>query len=186
MPNICLICSNPARYEIDRAIIENGNLTEISKNFNVSYNSLYSHAQNHIPKKLAKVFEKQESLKSADLMKKIDDMIEKGQKIFNRNYEKEKDLLALKSLDSLKGVYQLLLNISAQLHAQKVIELEILREKSGESDQQSKEAYAEALKNLSDEELTILNRLVNKANNANSDIVVKNGRIMSYRSNRPE
>jgi len=186
MPQICLICSNPDRYQIDREIIENGNLSEISKKFNVSYNSLYSHAQNHVSKKLAKVFEKQDSIRSTNLMSKIDDMISKAEDIFQRNYDSQKDLTALKALDSLKNSFQLLLNISSQLHAQRTLELQILRERSGETNQAKNEEFAQAIKNLSFEELEVLNRLINKANHNNTDIIVKNGRILSYRSNNPK
>ena len=56
MAQICRICSHKNRLQIDKEIVTNGNLTKISKKYDVSYSSLYSHAQNHISRQLAKAW----------------------------------------------------------------------------------------------------------------------------------
>ena len=183
---VCKICSDSRVYEINQAIISGGNLSKIAKKYNLSYNSLYGHSINHLPKKLVKVFEKKELDKSSNIMQRIDDMLNKAQTIFDLSFEEGKHLTALKSLDAERSTLQLLLNISAQMHAQKQLELEILKQKTGGADEEKQEQVSHAMKILSTEELQVLNRLAQKMSRQNSDIVIKEARVMSYRSHKEE
>ena len=58
----CKICTDSRCYEINQAIIAGGNLSKIAKQYEISYNSLYSHSIHHLPARLVKSFEKSEMM----------------------------------------------------------------------------------------------------------------------------
>jgi hypothetical protein len=182
--NNCNICIHPNRLAIDKKIVEGCNLSRLSTLFGVEYHSLYNHAQHHIPRSLARAMEKKLMIEGNELMEIITRIVQRAEDIFIRNYNKEKDLLALKALDSQRNTIQLLSNISAQIHAAKMAEIELAKRNSGEDEEQRKLENAERLKVLTFEELLVYERFVNKLLHKNADVIIKNGKIMSY--NRPK
>ena len=120
----CKICNHPKRLEIDRALVEGGNISKIAKEYGVPYNALYRHSQEHLSRQLVKAYEMRSSSENMDLMNRIDKMIDNAQTIFQRNFDKKKDYLALQALNSQKGIIELLAKISAHLHQSRAMELE--------------------------------------------------------------
>jgi hypothetical protein len=147
---------------INELLVKHTSIAKIAQEYNLGYDALYRHSCSHVPKKLMKVFEKQELAETFDLMGKLDFLIKETEDIYNVARQGGKDLLALKSLDSLRNHYQLLINISAQLHAQKVLELEMLKLQHAETQDHMDEEAAEQLKRLTFDELKEYYRLVNK------------------------
>jgi hypothetical protein len=183
MSNSCSICNHPNRLKIDRQIVEGKNLAKIAKEFNVPYHSIYQHSQKHITRQLATVMEKKGFLEGDELLHMIETIIERADEIFERN-KGTKDFIALKALDSIKGTIQLLSNISSQLHAAKMAELQLEKDNNGETEQQLKEQQQAALCILSNEELPIYLRLVNKILNQNSDKIICNGKVLKPNYNQ--
>ena len=184
--NPCNICTHPQRLEIDKKVIEGCNLSQLAILFGVPYASLYNHAQSHVPRSLARAMEKKLMIEGSKLMEIIENIIQRTEDIFIRNYDKGKDVTALKALDSERNTIQLLSNISAQIHAAKMAELELAKSNSGEDEEQRKLKQAEDLKALTWDELIVYERFVNKLQNHNADVIIKNGKVMSYNRPKPE
>lgn len=171
MPQTCLICSSPQRLKIDKEVVQRHALAKIARDFGVPYDSLYEHAKNHLTRQLTQAFEKQSLIEGNQLLDIINDLIIKAQNIFDRNYQKGADVTALKAIDSVRGTIDLLAKISYQLHQAKMAELELLKEKNVNKSEEQLEMYNQQLKVLTREELRLFQRLLNKINNQNHDVI---------------
>jgi transposase-like protein len=178
MSNDCKVCNSPDRLAIDRAVVEGKNLAKIAQEYDVPYHSLYAHSQNHISRQLATVMEKKLVIESNELMETITRIITRAEHIFKRNYIAKKDLLALKALDSQRNTIQLLSNISAQLHAAKIAELQLKKDQSGIDIEEAKAKQAERLAFLTFEELHVYLRLTNKMIYNNNDQIISNNKVL--------
>jgi hypothetical protein len=169
MSNQCITCLHARRLDIDRQIVGGGSLARIAETFGVEYHSLRHHAKHHISRQLATVMAKKEITVGEELLETINKIITRAELIFTRNYKDKKDFLALKALDSQRNTIQLLSNISSQLHAAKMAELELERKTSGADEITKKLQYRKMLQVLSDRELKLYQRLTAKINNQNND-----------------
>ena len=52
MTRRCTVCDHPQRAEVDAALVARGPIRKIAQDFEVSYNALYRHAQEHLPTKI--------------------------------------------------------------------------------------------------------------------------------------
>ncbi len=68
MTQVCQICSHSKRLELDRSIVQGGNLSKIAKKFDVPYQSLYRHTQEHVSRQLAQAWAKKELMASMDIL----------------------------------------------------------------------------------------------------------------------
>lgn len=162
MSQNCTICGHPEVKAINRRLVQHESLAKISQEYGVNYDALYRHSRNHVPKQLLKVYEKKELAENFNLMSKIDFLVAETEDIYNVARQGGKDLLALKSLDSLRNHYQLLINISAQMHAQKVLELELQKTKNAADIENVTAQSVERYSRLTTPELKEYQRLVNK------------------------
>lgn len=193
--NTCRICKHPNRKEIDMRLVKGDTLRSLATEFDVTVSSLHSHKTNHIGKLFSSFNRKQEKrngeivqfVEEAEQIQLKDNMeiihhcdfaIEQILEIFQEARKGQHNLLALKALDSNKGYFQLLINYSAQMHANKVLELQILKEKSGEADETTKEKFAQNIKILNTEELLILERIGNKLENQTNEIIILDGKVL--------
>jgi len=179
MSNVCSICTDRNRLAIDREIVKGGSLAKIAKEFQVPYHSLYAHAQDHISRQLSKVFAKQELIVGNELLETINKIISRAEKIFQRNFDAKKDVTALKALDSQRNTIQLLSNISAQLHAAKIAELQLQKDKSGQLEEEKQIKFQEDIKILAFEELKVYQRIVNKINHQNNERIISGNRVIT-------
>jgi hypothetical protein len=163
MPQVCTVCSHPRVKEINkRLVVPHASITKISEEYGLNYNALYRHQKNHVPKQLLKLYEQKELSTNFDLMTEIDFLITETRDIYNEARKGDKNLLALKSLDSLRNHYGLLVQIAAQLHSQKMLELELAKIKNEEGQDVISKEYSQKLKRLTFEELREFNRLIRK------------------------
>ena len=162
MAQACQVCNHPKRINIDRQIVAGSSLSKISKEYGVSYGSLYGHAQNHITRQLATAMQKKEMTESMDLLGRIETLLARAEKIFHRNYDKGKDGLALKALGESRSTIELLAKIAAYLHEARAMELQ----------QQAKQEETLDLSMLNDRELSIFSKLIRKINKKDPAIVV--------------
>jgi hypothetical protein len=164
---------------VDRELVKGASLARVSRVFNLSYNSLWLHKQNHIHRQLAKSYEMAQVKSDIDLLGTIDDILKKSQVIFDRNFEAGKDLTALKALDGTRATIQLLSQISAQLHQAKQLELDREAQEAEEVDKKENGLKAQ-LAILTTEELCLLERLHNKIKHQNKDQIIVDGRVTPH------
>ena len=175
----CQICMHPKRVEIDRELVKGATLARVARFFNVSYNSLWLHKQNHISRQLSTSYEMATLRTDIDLLGTIDDILKKSQIIFDRNFNANKDALALKALDSERSTIQLLSQISAQLHAAKMAELDRARAEEERVERKAEQEQSR-LAILTTEELLVLERLQNKLAHRNQDKIIVDGKVTPH------
>lgn len=180
MSNACRCCNLPKRLELDRQIVEGKNLAKIARQFDVSYQSIYQHSQKHITRQLAKVVEQKGFMEGDELLETIQSIITRADDIFTRNYEKEKDITALKALAEIRSTIQLLSNIASQLHASKIAELQLAKDSGEDKQAQEEQKYFESLSIYSTEELKVYQRLLNKRLHQNGDKIISNDKVLKH------
>jgi hypothetical protein len=174
MPNICTICNHPKRLQIDRDIIQGKSHTVIARKYGLSSSEMVSrHATSHLSKQLITAWEAKELDEGMDLLSRIDQLLKRCEKIFRRNYSAGKDGMALKALGEQRQTFQLLLNISTQLHQAKIAELEIAQREDGTHEhQETEQFYEDVAEILTDHELMLLSKLLEKIETRDSDMDV--------------
>jgi len=119
MPNICLVCNHVARKAIDRQLISGISPTRIAKEHGLNINSVINHRDRHLSTQLKTAMERKQLTEDFNLLERIDDLLTKAQDIFDRNYAKKRDHLALKALSEQRNTLELLSKISFALHEAK-------------------------------------------------------------------
>lgn len=173
MTMVCKICSHPKRLEIDREIVQGGNLSKIARKYGLPYNSLYNHSQNHLSRQLVQAYEKKELAESLNLLNRIEDMLNKAEEIFNRNYEAKKDLTALKALGEQRNTIELLAKIAAYLHETRALELQSKQEDyETRREREEQEFVSKALDRLNPSEADIWEKLIEKIHGLTDEEII--------------
>lgn len=68
MPRTCTVCTHESRAEIDRALVRRTSYRDISRQYEVSKDSLSRHAQEHLPDKLKKAEEAERQEEADELL----------------------------------------------------------------------------------------------------------------------
>jgi hypothetical protein len=123
MGQSCKICNDSRRISLDREICAGKDIKNLAKSYNVPYHSLYYHSQHHVTRQLATAMQQKEMTESFDLLHKIDKILSRTEKIFQRNFDKGKDTVALKALRESRGTLELLAKISVFMHQTRADEL---------------------------------------------------------------
>ncbi len=169
----CPICQSSNKLSIDRDLVSGNTMAATARKFDVNYNSLNNHSNNHISRQLAQAWDKKEMESSMNLLGRIDQIISRAEDIFQRNYKAKKDGLALKALDNQRNTIELLAKISYSLHQAKLAELEIQRHESGEVQTDKRDAVAiENWKVLNETEQSVLKKLFVKMQTKDKSMVV--------------
>jgi hypothetical protein len=162
MGQVCSICNHPKRVEMDRELVQGKSYAMVGSEFGVSWQSLRNHKENHLSRQLVQAYNKQGLAESMDLLGRIDKILSRAEKIFQRNYDKGDvpgDTLALKALGEQRSTIELLAKISAYLHEARLAELQNSREHF-EAEQEA--LTQERLARLTTDELKMLLYLQHK------------------------
>lgn len=127
MAQICKICNSPNRKEIDRKIVQGLNKTKIAREYGLSRDCVENHSQKHLTRQLCKAYQVKEISEGLNLLAEIENMLSKANKIFDRNYRKNKrttDETALKALSESRQTIELLAKMSAYLHEARAMQLQ--------------------------------------------------------------
>lgn len=170
MTRSCGICNHANRLEIDREVVEGKSLSLIARKYGINRDSLSNHAENHISRQLAKAWQIKATTEGMDLLGRIDSLVQRAEKIFNRNFEAGKDSLALKAIGEQRQTFDLLARISYALHQSRLAELELMRKNSGFERQQEEEQFQKQLEILSEAELVVLYKIQKKLLRQDADL----------------
>lgn len=171
MPQVCHCCTNSQRLLIDRQLVEGVSIAQVSRSFGIPYNSVFNH-KSHISRQLTQVLARQETIHNFNLLEKIDQIILRAEDLFQRNYDKGRDGLALKALAESRNTVELLAKISFQLEQTRQAELELARIQSGEVTIELQDDFQSKLSVLNSAELQVLVQLQEKLETGDSTIVV--------------
>lgn len=126
MPNTCKTCQLDKKImkQLEYDFVNGMNKYQLSHKYDVSYDSIAFHLNNHLPMKIAKGAELKSAQEGFNLLQKIDELYNWMSIIFQRNFDKKKDGMALKALAQQRHTLELLAKISYALHQNKVLEME--------------------------------------------------------------
>ncbi|MFC2123419.1 hypothetical protein ACFLU5_01305 [Bacteroidota bacterium] len=126
MAQVCKVCQLGRKtvQKLEQDYVDGLSKSKISRTYDVSYDSVSFHLQNHLPAKVARGAELQLTEDGFNLMERIDQLLERMENIFQRNYDKQHDRLALEALNSQRSTLELLAKISVELHRAKALEIE--------------------------------------------------------------
>jgi hypothetical protein len=126
VPRKCSICGHAKLEEINAALIESRNITEIAKRFAVSHDALLRHRQSHIPAGLTKAHEAQESAKADTLLHQVVSLRDTALRILVQA-ERAGDLrAALQGIKEARGCLELLARLQGELQQQTLIQVGVL------------------------------------------------------------
>lgn len=123
MPRRCTICEHPERDEINKALIETRNITEIAKRYGVSYDALLRHKQGHIPGALAKAQEAREVAQADSLLDQLRDLQRRTLTILEAAEKEDDRSTALKAIKEARGNLELLAKLLGELAERQVINI---------------------------------------------------------------
>jgi len=123
LPQRCKICTHPQKEEIDKALLESQNITEIAKRFSVSYDSLLRHKKNHITPLLANSRKAQEIARADNLLSQVTELKDKAIAILNKAEEAGDNRTALLAIREAKGCLELLAKLLGELNEQATINI---------------------------------------------------------------
>jgi hypothetical protein len=200
MAQKCKVCIHPRLKEINMQLIEGViPASTIAKEHGLPNASMHYHKVHHLPKMLAKGFERKRNKMNGEIVKRAEEVEEikiqdsfdlegrlnflliETQDIYNEVRKKGQNQLALKALDGLRNQYQLIINLQAQINANKQLELEILKRKMELGMDDENQQHEQEIKIFNTEELQMLNRMRKKAKNQSNEILILNGKIMGWK-----
>jgi hypothetical protein len=170
--NLCKVCTHSQRLAIDKEIVRGGNLANIAKEFNLSYPSLYRHSKEHISRQLATAMVKKGIDNDFDLISKIEIMFQRVENIFLKSEKAGKNGLALKAINSQKGIVELLTKISDSIQQAKQTQIEYMKLQNGEYNEEQNTENAAKLSILTIPELELFEKLCLKLNSQDENIIV--------------
>lgn len=164
MAKACKICNHPRRLEIDRELVQGKSVARVSQRYDVPYDSLYSHSQNHLSHQLKAAYEKKAAMEGLDLLSEIEELIRRTKRIMDQAEDGGKLNVALNAIGQARGSYELLSKIAFSLHQARLAELELEQTKTEAGSEKESEKFArQAMNRLSLEEADLFTRLVQKA-----------------------
>lgn len=169
MARVCLICSQTNRLTYERQYLQGTPISKIANDLGVSADCVNNHMSNHLSRQLSAAMAKKELDGSIDMLFEIDQIIRDTKTIFQRNFDKQADVTALKALDSQRSTLELLCKISAYMHQTKLLELQ--EQQQGES-RESESEYQAKLSVLTLPELNMLSRISEKMESQDRKMIV--------------
>ncbi len=181
----CLICCKPERLQIDRKIVQGYNYASLAKEHNVSYNSMYNHATNHVSRQLVQAARQRDLMQSMDIIGDVERLIGRTEKILDEVETKKQFGTALSAVRELRGSYELLTKIAFSLHEARLAELQHAQ-LSQEADQElANRAAMKRLKVLNDDELKLYQRLTDKLDRQDKNLTVEVPRPITFKRTKP-
>lgn len=81
MTQVCQVCTHEDRKRIDREIARGGNLSEIAKKYQLSYNSVWRHSREHLPGAAARGAVRSFENHGVKLLEDLDDLVATARRI---------------------------------------------------------------------------------------------------------
>lgn len=170
MSQACSICNHDKRLEIDREIVRGISISRIAREYDVSWDSVRYHADNHLSRQLIKSHEMRQALESGNLLNEIEDLLKRSKHILRRAEREGALNTALGAIREARGTLELMSKIAVTCHQIRAQELEAQRmEQIGQQDN----SIAEDIKRLSFTELMMFEALVDKMSGNRNDDVIK-------------
>jgi len=172
MARACEVCNHSKRHEIDLAIIQNKNISQIARDYNVSYYSVYKHKKNHIV--ITPEIAAETSAIACDLINELEKVLNSAKRIYESAVIQNKGEIALRSLAEIRQTLEVL--AKARFSVRQIEELqkqiEVLENQLREKEKENGLELSEKIKILNNAELEMFNKLVHKINSQVPDVII--------------
>lgn len=114
MAQKCNCCNHKARREIDRQIVMGIAISQISREFGISEDSIRNHRENnHISRQMVKAVEIKQQEHGINVLSELDDLMNRTKSILKTAEDKKRNGLALQAIRELRGNLELISKIQA-------------------------------------------------------------------------
>ncbi len=163
MARACRICNHSKRLQIDRDLVQGKNFQIIANTYDVDWQAVRRHKENHLSRQLTQAYERKEMAESMNLLARIEDILDKTNDIFDRSYAQKRDWLGLKALSEQRSTLELLAKIAAFSHEPRAMKLQT-QQASYEAwkEEEEREFIKRALDRLNPTEAAIWEKLILK------------------------
>ena len=155
----CATCCHPKRLQIDRRIVQGGNVAEIAREYGLSYNSVWAHSRDHVSHQLVAATRKKELMESMNIISDVETLISRTQNILDTVEGKQQFGQALAAVRELRGCYELLSKIAFALHQARLAELEQEQLSREYDNHLEKQHIGQRLQKLSTDQLKTLQQI---------------------------
>jgi hypothetical protein len=122
MPPRCSVCSHPDRAEIDGALARGtGSLRDIAGRFRLSRSALHRHKNEHLPVRLVKAIEQEETQESIDVYRQLQDVNAAVQSVLKSAQKSGDGDLVLRSADRILRQLELQAKLLGELQDGSVV-----------------------------------------------------------------
>lgn len=112
----CKICNSEYRQAVDSDVVNGIAYRKIAKKYDLPYNAVYRHAQNHIPEALQKAADEQEREHARDLFKEIEKVLNDAREIYEDAKSENNNVHALRALAEIRSSLELLSKMRWAIH----------------------------------------------------------------------
>lgn len=120
MAQACRCCHHPERDAIDAALVSGASMTEVAERFGVSRSSASRHSLRHLSAALAAVRTQTQEDTRANLLQRIETLIDRGEVMFAAASSEGKATQALAVLKELRSLLELLGKATGELDTRPV------------------------------------------------------------------
>lgn len=111
----CRVCSHKKTQEIENDIVQGMAHTQIGKKYNIHFQSVRYHSENHLPDKLVRAVQNKKSNHAENILDGINNLLQRTKDILDSAEERGHNRLALDAIKEARGTYELLSKIAVKL-----------------------------------------------------------------------
>lgn len=113
---VCTVCTHKDRKKIDEMILQGVSLRNISKQFNLNYQSINRHKKNHVPDTLVKSKKAEVVCNADELLTQQNQLLKLSWDIANRFISQGDDQGALKAISQIRENLKVLLEVEGKIN----------------------------------------------------------------------
>ncbi|WP_320045161.1 hypothetical protein [uncultured Desulfobacter sp.] len=113
------IINHPERLRLEQELLQNKNLSALSRKYQVSIDSLSYHKKHNLSESLARAFSQHQMVESNSLLDDINSLISRTKEILDKSEKSEKFSVSLNAIREIRESYKLLSQIAFSLAQQK-------------------------------------------------------------------
>jgi len=153
MGNACKVCGHGDREEIEKMMLSGRSHLKISKSFEgISNQNIRNHLP-HLSSKLVKLEETKELLHGKELIRGLQDLMGRTERILSNAEKKNKSFISLAAIREMRAGFEFMVKL--RLH---------IAETQTKDDLKDKEAQIRDIKKLNVQEIRLLEKLLSKMN----------------------
>jgi|GEM_PF-4142707 len=117
MSKPCAICCDSRRLKIDRELVKGGNMSEISRRFNIRYHTVCNHKQQHLSRQLLKSQEIRELSMTETVARDVSSIYTRLNKLLDKAERKNRTRTFVVIAQEIRAYSEFLLRLQATFEA---------------------------------------------------------------------